>query len=80
MNTDLLCVFIASHISNEKRIKYLKECLNSLINQTVQIHIYLSISFANDELLNFFNKEVADITNFEKLFIFKTLKIIQFIL
>ena len=37
------CVVIASHISKEKRIEYLIECLKSLINQDVVIPIYLSI-------------------------------------
>jgi glycosyltransferase involved in cell wall biosynthesis len=45
-----LCIFIASHISNPKRFQYLMECLESLINQTLQISIYLSISFNSDEL------------------------------
>lgn len=51
MDTDKLCIFIASHISNPKRIHYLKECLLSLISQTHPITIYLSISFQSDELV-----------------------------
>lgn len=50
MDADKLCIFIASHISNPKRIKYLQECLISLVNQTIPITIYLSISFQRDEL------------------------------
>jgi hypothetical protein len=45
-----ICVVIASHISNNKRIQYLKECLKSLKQQSVVISIYLSISFDTDEL------------------------------
>ena len=41
MDADKLCIFIASHISNTKRIKYLQECLISLVNQTIPITIYL---------------------------------------
>jgi hypothetical protein len=45
-----ICIVIASHISNPKRIKYLIECLDSLTNQTVPISIYLSISIENELL------------------------------
>lgn len=41
---------IASHISNPKRIRYLKECFISLIGQTTPVTIYLSISFQTKEL------------------------------
>ena len=44
------CIAIASHISNIKRIPYLQECLRSLISQTDPIQIYLSISFATNEI------------------------------
>jgi hypothetical protein len=44
-----ICIVIASHISNSKRVNYLLECLNSLVNQTTQICIYLSISFEKEE-------------------------------
>jgi glycosyltransferase involved in cell wall biosynthesis len=40
-----LCIFIASHLSKSNRISYLKECLESLLQQTIPIPIYLSISF-----------------------------------
>jgi glycosyltransferase involved in cell wall biosynthesis len=69
IDTNSLCIFIASHISNEKRIRYLKECLDSLINQTLQIHIYLSISFENIELMKGFKLQIADIVGFPKLII-----------
>jgi len=45
-----LCVVIASHLSNEKRIQYLIECLDSLFQQTVPISVYLSISFDNPKI------------------------------
>jgi len=44
------CIIVASHISNPKRMKYLIECLESLLRQTVSISIYLSISFETTEL------------------------------
>ena len=44
------CIIIASHISNPQRIKYLIECLESLLRQTVSIFIYVSISFETTEL------------------------------
>jgi len=43
------CVLIPSHISNMKRIEYLIECIESLLRQTVNIPIYLSISFQDEE-------------------------------
>ena len=45
-----VCIIVASHISNSKRIKYLIECLESLLRQTISISIYLSISFETTEL------------------------------
>lgn len=44
------CIAIASHISNINRIPYLQECLRSLISQSLPIQIYLSISFATNEI------------------------------
>ena len=44
------CIAIASHISNINRIPYLQECLRSLVSQTAPIQIYLSISFATNEI------------------------------
>jgi len=41
------CVFIASHISSEKRIPYLHACVRSIISQS---SIALSISFENESL------------------------------
>lgn len=59
------CIVIASHLSNSKRILYLIECLESLLNQTIPISIYLSISFNNDaireEFLN--NYKIMDLCN-----------------
>jgi hypothetical protein len=60
-----ICIVIASHISNSKRIYYLKECLESLLKQSVSISIYLSISFNNhdlkEEFLNF--SELMELCN-----------------
>lgn len=50
INPDSFCIVIGSHISNKKRINYLIECLLSLVNQILPITVYLSISFANDNL------------------------------
>jgi hypothetical protein len=50
--SNTLCIVIASHMSNPKRINYLVECLGSLVRQTVPISIYLSISFENETLKN----------------------------
>jgi hypothetical protein len=47
-----VCIIIASHISNPKRIGHLIECLTSLLKQTIIIPIYLCISFENKELQN----------------------------
>jgi hypothetical protein len=44
------CIVIASHISNPKRIDHLMECLASLMEQTVVIPVYLSISFETEHL------------------------------
>jgi hypothetical protein len=50
--TKRACIMIASHISNLKRVNYLIECLLSLINQTVVIPVYLSISFNDNNIKN----------------------------
>lgn len=51
-DTNKVCIIIASHISNPKRIGHLFECLSSLLTQTIVVPIYLSISFDNKELQN----------------------------
>jgi len=51
-DTNKVCIIIASHISNHKRIGHLFECLSSLLTQTIVVPIYLSISFENKELQN----------------------------
>ena len=51
-----LCIVIASHLSNTKRIGYLIECLESLLKQTVPISVYLSISFQTQEIKEDFLK------------------------
>lgn len=57
------CIAIASHISNINRIPYLQECVRSLVSQSTPIPIYLSISFATNEIqektLNQIHKDVA---------------------
>jgi len=51
-DTTKLCIIIASHISNPKRIGHLTECLSSLLKQTIVVPIYLTISFDNKDLQN----------------------------
>ena len=53
------CIIVPSHIYCVIRTKLLIRCLNSLVNQTTKIPIYLSISF----------KTELDKTLFEKLII-----------
>ena len=48
------CIFVASHISSEKRLQYLFECLESFLKQTILIPVYLSISFEKEELNRLF--------------------------
>ena len=43
-----ICVIVPSHIPCITRSKLLIRCLNSLINQTIKIPIYLSISFETE--------------------------------
>jgi hypothetical protein len=65
-----LCVVIASHLSNEKRIEYLIECLESLSQQTFPICVYLSISFDRPEIKEQFLSIINKTTfNRNKLFI-----------
>ena len=64
------CVVIASHISKEKRIEYLIECLQSLINQDVVIPIYLSISFGSIQLHNLTLNTIYRTIQHEFLFIY----------
>jgi hypothetical protein len=50
------CVIVPSHINNINRTKSLMWCLQSLVNQTRKIQIYLSISFETDLDKTLFNK------------------------
>jgi len=60
--TNKVCIIIASHISNPKRIGHLFECLSSLLTQTIVVPIYLSISFENKELQNQYATMFSGIT------------------
>jgi hypothetical protein len=51
-----MCVIVPSHINNINRTKLLICCLQSLMNQTIIIPIYLSISFETDLDKTLFNK------------------------
>jgi len=67
------CVIIASHISNQYRIPYLKDCLLSLVNQTISPSIHLSISFETEEYRNIVIKtlhDTPDLYNYGELFIY----------
>jgi hypothetical protein len=57
------CILVASHISSEKRLQYLFECLESFIKQTVIIPVYLSISFEKEELKRIFMLNYAKTNN-----------------
>jgi len=46
-----ICVLISSHITCVERIGSLVKCINSLMKQTVNIDILLSISFENNDLM-----------------------------
>lgn len=46
-----ICVLISSHITCVERIGSLVKCINSLMQQTVDIDILMSISFENNELM-----------------------------
>ena len=50
------CIIVPSHINNINRTKLLVDCLQSLVNQTVEIPIYLSISFETELDKTLFNK------------------------
>ena len=54
-------IFIASHMKHENRLEFLIECLKSLIHQKLQIPIYLSISFENNELSEHFTNIISNI-------------------
>jgi hypothetical protein len=55
-----ICIVIASHLSNPKRINYLIECLESLTKQSTPIAIYLSISFNDSEILDIFLNKLQE--------------------
>ena len=48
--TTPFCIAVASHISKKNRVPYLQECLRSLVSQSAPISIYLSISFASQDI------------------------------
>lgn len=50
------CIIVPSHINNINRTKLFICCLQSLINQTIKIPIYLSISFETELDKTLFNK------------------------
>ena len=50
-----MCILIASHISDTSRLSFLKECIDSLIAQTIQVPIHISVSFSMSSIHNTFN-------------------------
>ena len=50
-----VCIIVASHIEYAPRIKLLMECLESLLQQTARVPIFLSISFKLDLLRDIFD-------------------------
>ena len=69
-----VCIIVSSHISKSYRLKYLCECLQSLLEQTVIVPIFLSISFENNLVQNVYHKfmekngllDNTNITTFER--------------
>jgi len=61
-DTNKVCIIIASHISNTKRIGHLIDCLSSLLKQTIVVPIYLTISFDNKELQSQYALLFSEIT------------------
>ena len=53
-----ICIIVPSHIHCANRTKLLIRCLNSLINQTTKITIYLSISFETELDKTLFKKKI----------------------
>lgn len=53
------CIIIPSHINHVSRTKMLISCLQSLLNQTFKISIYLSISFETELDKTLFNKFIG---------------------
>ena len=74
INTSEACIIIASHISNPKRINHLSECLQSLLNQTYPIAIYLSISFENENLQSSFAEMFSKTPEFSSPFMYLLIK------
>lgn len=75
VNSNDACIIIASHISNPKRLDHLHECLRSLLQQTLPISIYLSISFENRELQSTFAQMFSKEKEFESPFLFLNVKL-----
>lgn len=76
-----ICVIIPSHINNIKRAKLLISCLESLLNQTILIPIYLSMSFETDldkKLFIKLNEKDNLINNKLIYFIYQEIKTSQF--
>jgi len=66
-----ICIVIASHISNSKRIDYLLECLNSLVSQTMSVSIHLSISYEKEEFREeLMSNIIKNKTRFNKLSVY----------
>jgi hypothetical protein len=69
-----ICIFIASHISNSRRIGYLFECIHSLLKQTIPVSIYLSISFETTELKHSFAVSFSEEDAFKNTLLYLTVK------
>ena len=63
------CIIIPSHINNINRTKLLIYCLESLINQTHPIPIYLSISFETELDKKLFYKVIKKTQLYDNLLI-----------
>ena len=51
-------VFVASHVTYDLQLQYLRECISSLLNQTTAVDIYVSISYESK-----YESEVRELPN-----------------
>jgi hypothetical protein len=57
-NEKIFAIIVPSHISNEERIGYFIECIDTLINQIYKVDIYISISFTTNNFKQIFMEQI----------------------